>query len=231
MKGDIRLVLTDGEPRVDSRIIAVGLGIQHKSVVETVRRYQTDFEEFGVLPFKTEKVPKGRPEKLTLLNEDQAVFLLTLSRNTPKVVLLKKGLTRTFGKYRRHILQEVRQADIEWQETRQIGKEARRVETDIISLFVEYASCRDSKNANRYYKNITDMIYKELFLLDAATIKAGNIRDRLDPGQLSLLDVAEREVAHVLEKCMEAGMPYQDIYKAAKERVQALAAVVGRRKQ
>ncbi|TGO03600.1 hypothetical protein PN36_03860 [Candidatus Thiomargarita nelsonii] len=34
--------------------------------------------------------------KYALLNEDQAVFALTLSRNTPQVVQLKLDLTRAF---------------------------------------------------------------------------------------------------------------------------------------
>lgn len=120
---------------------------------------------------------------------------------------------------------------IERQEARTKGKEARKILTDAIKRFVEYAMQQGSKNAKRYYKNITDMMYKVLFLLDAATIKEGNIRDRLDLEQLSLLDVADRQVARVLDKCMEAGMPYKDAYKATEECVQALAAVVGRRKQ
>ena len=36
-----------GEPRVDSRLIAPGLGIQHKAFMETLRKYSGAFEELG----------------------------------------------------------------------------------------------------------------------------------------------------------------------------------------
>lgn len=167
----------------------------------------------------------GRPEKLALLNEDQAIFLLNLSRNTKKVVALKKGLTITFGRYRR---QAERRATVEWQEARAKGKIARRLETDTIKVFVEYATRQGSKNAKRYYENITRMEYRALFFLDAVLMKEGNLRDRLDLGQLSSLDVADRVVSRTLQECMEVGMHYKNIYQAAKDKVNLLAAVVGK---
>jgi hypothetical protein len=57
---------------VDSRLIAIELGIQHKNLIEMVRKYQDRLEKRGVLTFETEKPNKsssgGRPETFCWLN-------------------------------------------------------------------------------------------------------------------------------------------------------------------
>ncbi len=97
----ITLIEKRGESRVDSRLIAQTLDTKHQSTFELVKRYQTDLEAFGLLPFQTGKANGGRPEKFALLNEDQAIFLLTLSRNTKRVVELKLKLIQAFSEARR----------------------------------------------------------------------------------------------------------------------------------
>ncbi len=97
----ITLAEKRGEARVDSRLIAQTLDTKHQSTFELVKRYQTDLEAFGLLPFQTGKANGGRPEKFALLNEDQAFFLLTLSKNTKRVVELKLKLVKAFNEARR----------------------------------------------------------------------------------------------------------------------------------
>ena len=108
-EGDPRnphIALTDyqGEPRVDSRQLAKQLGTKHKNPMALIERYLAKFEEFGVVPFQTEKplagTAGGRPERFALLNEDQAFFLLSLSRNTDRVVELKASLIMAFREAR-----------------------------------------------------------------------------------------------------------------------------------
>lgn len=43
----------DGTLTTTSEIIAGGVGIQHKNVLETIRKNQADFEEFGRVAFET----------------------------------------------------------------------------------------------------------------------------------------------------------------------------------
>lgn len=97
----IDLIEKRGEARVDSRLIAQALGTKHQSTFELVKQYQTYLETIGLLPFQTGKANGGRPEKFALLNEDQAIFLLTLSRNTKRVVELKLKLIQAFSEARR----------------------------------------------------------------------------------------------------------------------------------
>lgn len=99
----IALIEKRGEPRADSRLIAQALGNQHKATVQLIERYAEQIKGFGVLPFEMEKpagASGGRPERFYLLNEDQSFFLLTLSRNTPRVVALKANLVKAFREAR-----------------------------------------------------------------------------------------------------------------------------------
>lgn len=95
----IQLVHSAGEARVDSRVIAEQLGIQHESSYDQIKKYRSDFEELGVVRFETGKPSGGkggRPEKFALLNEDQAYLLLSFSRNTKRVRRLKVNLVKAF---------------------------------------------------------------------------------------------------------------------------------------
>lgn len=92
----------EGELVVDSRIVADRLGIEHRNLLETIDNYQTRMEQaFGVLRFETAKPTSpqgGRPGRYALLTEDQATFLMTLSRNTDEVVDLKIELVQKFSR-------------------------------------------------------------------------------------------------------------------------------------
>lgn len=90
--------------RADTRVLAQHLGNQHKNVFELVKAHRADFEQFGVVPFQTEKptgATGGRPERFALLNEDQAYLLLTYSRNSARVRALKIKLVKAFAEARK----------------------------------------------------------------------------------------------------------------------------------
>lgn len=108
MDNIITLCPIKNEARVDSRLLAEHLSIQHKNVLELVDKYQSDFEELGPLAFQTRKgeaLPQGgfaKSTRIALLNEDQAYLLLTFSRNTPHVVGLKVQLVKAFSRFRKN---------------------------------------------------------------------------------------------------------------------------------
>lgn len=92
--------------RVDTREVAKGLGLQHASVVRLIDRYVAQFERFGLLRFQVEEVKRAgargtKRAKFAFLNEDQAYLLLTMSRNSERVVQLKADLVSAFGRARR----------------------------------------------------------------------------------------------------------------------------------
>jgi phage regulator Rha-like protein len=97
----VALIHSKGEPRVDSRIMAMELGNQHDNVAQLLKKYSADFKQFGILRFETGViVGRGQPEQFALLNEDQCYLLLTYTRNTPKVRSLKINLVKAFREAR-----------------------------------------------------------------------------------------------------------------------------------
>jgi hypothetical protein len=56
----LEIPLTNGEYRIDSRLVARALGIEHKHLLETVRTYQSKIQMLGILPFETAKFKSGR---------------------------------------------------------------------------------------------------------------------------------------------------------------------------
>lgn len=102
VRGDADFHIVNGaEPRVDSRLIAKQLGIQHKNALELLRKHRTDFEQLGKVAFQTEPLPSGQAERFGLLNEDQSYLMLTFSRNTSKVRALKVRLVKAFAEARK----------------------------------------------------------------------------------------------------------------------------------
>lgn len=100
----LALVPTKAEPRVDSRLLAQHLGNKHRPTMALIEKHRERFESFGKVLFQ--KAPSadsrtGQRERYACLNEDQALFLLTLSRNTERVVELKLRLIKAFGEARR----------------------------------------------------------------------------------------------------------------------------------
>ena len=78
------------ESRVDSRLLASHLDNQHRHVMALIEKYAESFALFDKVLFQ--KAPSlgsltGQRERFALLNEDQAFFLLTLSRNNARVGL------------------------------------------------------------------------------------------------------------------------------------------------
>jgi hypothetical protein len=96
----------DGAFVIDSRLIASYLEIGHSDWMQnTIKKYQTQTEQgFGVLRFENGKPVTGskggRPEVFVWLTEEQALFYITLSKNSSKVVECKANLVKTFIAYR-----------------------------------------------------------------------------------------------------------------------------------
>lgn len=103
----------DGALVVDSRLIAERLGIKHENFVATIEKYKNQTEQaFGTIRFQTgsSTMPDGRinpkPERFVFLTEDQATFLMTLSRNSSEVVQCKLELVKRFSEAKRLLRQQ-----------------------------------------------------------------------------------------------------------------------------
>jgi len=104
MRTALEVTFTSGEYCVDSRLIARSLDIEHESLMRTISTYQAEIEELGILRFQIGEIKgRGQPAKYALINEDQAIFLATLSRNTRQVVDFKLKLTKAFALARQQL--------------------------------------------------------------------------------------------------------------------------------
>lgn len=117
------VLLHHNEPMTTSLAIAEGTGVQHKNVLELVRKFTAELLEFGgvafetrpfelddadndlsafetrkggVSAFQTRKPVGGRPSEVVFLNEPQATLLLTFMRNSEVVVRFKVELVKAF---------------------------------------------------------------------------------------------------------------------------------------
>ena len=79
---------------VDSRLVAERLDIEHESFIRNLKKHKIRIESrFGVIRFEIGKPltgsKGGRPQDYALLTEPQATVLMTLSKNTERVVECK----------------------------------------------------------------------------------------------------------------------------------------------
>jgi phage regulator Rha-like protein len=101
--------INDGEPLASTEIIAEGMGVQHKAVIQLLRRYSEQIQRFGSLTFQTRVKRKdrrgGEATEFAMLNERQAMLLISLMRNTEAVVAFKVSLITEFARMRDAIQQ------------------------------------------------------------------------------------------------------------------------------
>lgn len=193
-----------GEPYTTSEIIAEGTGIEHRKLRDTIRKYKTELETFGLSASYQAESSGGRPSTGYILNEQQATFLLTLLKNTPVVVAFKQELVRQFYAMRDELARR--------RELRAAGKPIRRSLTDAL---------RDSGEAERMkghaYGTYTDLAYKLATGRTARQLRRERGMDRAERA-VDILTAAELEVYQRKEAAiavlLDAGLCY-DAIKAA----------------
>lgn len=199
-----------GEPYTTSEIISGGTGIDRRKVRDAIRKYRSALEAFGrVAPYQAPLETRGGVQTITgyILNEQQATFLLTLLKNTPVVVEFKKELVRQFYAMRSLLLE---QASPIWQDTRSLGKEIRRQETDSIQRLVEYATNQGSRNAVRYFTTLSKLANRTAGITE---------RDKAQTVQLTTLLLVEKVITREITTGIGAGQPYKEIYDAVKKKL------------
>ncbi len=116
--------------------------------------------------------------------------------------------------------QELNKNNLEWNQSREQGKQIRLNLTDTIKDFVEYAFSQGSQNAKRYYTSITKMEYKALGFIQQAK---PNLRNTLDLMQLHQLILAEDLCKRSIEKYMKENLHYKEIYILVKQDIENFA--------
>lgn len=204
--------------------IAEGVGVKHTNVMDLLKRYS---HMECLIRFETEKVlTGGRPVEVAYLNEEQATFLITLMKNSEKVVNFKHALVMEFFKLRRTLFRKaVNEKNLEWLTKRQETKIMRKELTDTIQEFVEYAKSQGSKSADKYYMNFSRMELTGLFIIEQ---RYPNARDVMSVRQLNLIEMADEAIAISLKESMDAGIPYKECYQIAKDKISLLVKIFPR---
>lgn len=216
--------IENNEVFTDTLVIAEGVGIEHRAVMQLLKTHSTTDT---LSTFQMLKVTRGgRPLEYAKLTEIQATFLITLMRNSEKVIAFKEKLTTEFFRQRQIISQLVaQQKNPDWQNIRKDGKAVYHQKTNVIKQFVDYATEQGSQNAKNYYAGLAKMENSSLFFLEQ---KYKNVREILTIRQLMQVATADQIVEKALLDGMEQGLSYKDCYRLAKDRVTAFAEIIGK---
>jgi phage regulator Rha-like protein len=221
--------IENNEPITSTLIIAEGMNIKHRAIMELVDKYEEDLKEFGIFTVETEnkrKETRGLSTRLAWVNEGQTYFLISLMRNSKIVITFKKELIKEFERQKDLIARLLTQrTNASWIEQREQGKLNRREETDVIQEFINYCIGQGSEHPDNYWTNISTMENKALFMLEQ---KFKNVRDALNGQQLQIIASADLVVARALKYGMEQKMEYHAIFQMAKERILEFADLVGK---
>lgn len=215
----------NNEPRAGTFLISQGFVLPHKSVVDLVRRFKSDFQDFSVLKTLKLKSTGGRAANEYLLDEDQVMFLGTLIRNSKVAVQFKKNIVLEFKRCRKELeaLKVNSKCPVRMQ-ARFAGKLVRLETTDTMKEFVDYARGQGSKSPDKYYMAITKMMNGLLFIVEG---KHKVLRDVMSTTQLMTVSSAEHIIERSLSINMKKGLFYKDIFKTVKADVFTFAELHG----
>lgn len=208
------LVLAKDGPRIDSRVIAAELGIQHENQIQTLEAHREHFERLGVFRFQTEKPLSGskggRPTRFALLNEDQAYFAATLARNTARAVDVKFRLVKAFSEARK--AQEAKTG--QYLPFYHLAHDATR------QMAISAANSGSEVPEGIFHANIERMVNKAL------GIEAGQ-RDSLNAAQRNAVSTAYQLINAAIADTLAAGKGHDAAYQEAKRRVNDFARLFG----
>lgn len=87
---------SNNELVVSSEQIAIGAGVEHRATLQLIKTNQAELEEFGQVAFEMRAGYNNAQVRVALLNEPQAMLLMTFQRNTAQVKQFKVALIKEF---------------------------------------------------------------------------------------------------------------------------------------
>ncbi len=233
MEHQLEIQHLNGIQVIDSRIIAKGLNINHKSLMETIREYKTELESLGSLLFETavKKREKGATtQTFCYLNELQCTFVITLSRNSPEVVKFKLSLVVAFDGAKKEvaILQEVinESEDVLAKKRLYYQKQGhnegwieKRLKSIDVRQELEAIWYKRGITSAQQYAVLTTMIAKGTFGItpkqhsELKGLKKQNLRDNMTRLELAFVILGEEATAEFTEA--RDAQTYQDMKDCA----------------
>lgn len=106
MENNLVIFTSDKIPVVESTVIAEGVQIEHKAVLQLIRKYLEDFQDFERVTFEMrpfETAGGTQKREVAFLNENQAYLLFTYLKNTDTARQLKIRLVKAFSEVRNQL--------------------------------------------------------------------------------------------------------------------------------
>lgn len=206
--GELKATIKNGEPWFLAGDVCRVLGIKNSrdAVNEIVNKLKTaGITRVGIADMSIKTAAGAR--QATIINE-QILYELIFNSRKQKAVLFRAWVTG-------EVLPSIRKHGF----YRNEGKMIRKVETDAIKEFIEYAKSNGSQSSERYYMIITKATNEIL------GIEKGQ-RDSLTASQLEHLAMVERVITSALIQGIEKEMNYKDIYKLASSKAKQVYQVV-----
>ena len=206
--GELKATVKNGEPWFLAGDVCRVLGIKNSSkAVSDIENKLKNAGLKGLYTGYTLIKTAGGQQKAVIINE-QILYELIFNSRKQKAVLFRAWVTG-------EVLPSIRKHGF----YRAEGKMIRKVETDAIREFIEYAKNNGSRSSERYYMIITKATNEIL------GIEAGQ-RDNLTASQLDHLAMVERVIANTLNSGVEREMNYKDIYKLAASKAKQVYGIV-----
>lgn len=137
---------------------------------------------------------------------EEAVYNMSFRSNKPEAKLFTKWVTKVLKHLRVNGCVVADNDASQWLSIRHETKQVRRMETDTIKKFVEYAKAQGSTHADTYYMNFTKLVQSQLGI-------ATGERNVQDQKVLMRLKSLETIVDMHIETLMKEKAPYKEIYK------------------
>lgn len=247
-KPDIKrniLQMIDGELKIGTFDLSKGFHVPHRMIKKDIITHIIKFEKLGTSPIlKYNRLipdstidatltmnPPGRPIEEFMLNKLQILFLLSIIRakSIGEVIDFKMYIITELDRQEKLISSLLNQrSNASFIAKRKIGKLERRIETDTIKRFIQYAKNQGSLNAERYYMIISKMQNQTLFNLEFIEQKKTNIRDIVSGLDLDKLKMSDYIVERAIDEGMSLNLHYKSIYELARDRVETFASAIGK---
>lgn len=208
-----------GQLVADSRDVAELTGRKHWHILRTIDTFckHLTHTKIGVSDYfipSTYIDPTGREMPCYYLTE-MGCDMVANKQTGEQGTVFTAHYVKAFHQMRSLLLER---ASPIWQDTRSLGKEIRRMETDAIKKFVEYATIQGSRNAERYYTSLSRLADRTASITE---------RDKAQVVQLTSLILIEKLITQEITVGIEAGKHYKDIYQSIKDRLAAFNSTVG----
>lgn len=228
MSGNNQLIyINNGASFTTSLLIAEKFGKRHRDVLRAIRSLECS-DEFRLRNFAQSSYSNEQGKAQPCFNVTRDGFSFVAMGFTGREAAgWKEKFIEAFNAMERELLQQgVPDASHVWLEARTNGKVIRINTTDTIKRFIEYAQHQGSRKASMYYMQITKMGYQGIFIIRQAV--GEHFRDKLATIQLINLATAEWLILQEINNGMRDGFHYKEIYRRARDRVEALGRVIGK---